>query len=447
MKNVLILGAGQSAPYLISFMLKEAEKNDWFVTVCDKDYDLAKSRINGSQYGIAVEFDVNDENLRKTQIKNADVVINFLSPMFQYLIALDCLTYSKHCITASYENVRIQDLHKDALRKGVLILNEMGLDPGIDHMSAMSIVNRVRKNRGIITSFTSYGSGLPAPEVNPNPLNYCITWNPRNVVMAGETGAQYMEKGKIKILSHHELFQRTWSVDVDGIGTLEAYPNRDSMIYKDLFKLEKVNTMIRGTLRYPGWSETWLQIIRLGIPNEIMKIPNLSEMTYAEFTEMFIPLNVAGTKLESRVANFLGINPTGKIMQNLKWLGLFSNEKVNSTATTPAEVMVHLLKDKLPLPDNARDMVALVHEIEAEYPDGKKEKITSTFIEYGEPGGHTAISKTVGLPAAIAAKLILLNDMPITGCQIPTHPVVYSKVLKELNDLGLKFNEKVIELS
>ncbi len=443
MKNVLILGAGQSTPYLINYMLKESEKHNWFVTVCDRDYELAASRIGENQNGVAIEFDVNDERMRKAQISKADVVINMLAPTFQYLIALDCLNYGKHMITASYENINIPDLHKDALRKNILILNEMGLDPGIDHMSAISLIHQIKDNGGKIRSFISYGSGLPAPEVEANPLHYCITWNPRNVVMAGESGAQYMENGKMKILPHHSLFQRTWSVEVEGIGMLEAYPNRDSLIYIDLFKIPEVETMIRGTLRYPGWSETWLQLVRLGFPNEGMRMPHLSAMTYQQLTETFLPLNDSGNRIKQRVANFLGINPTGSIMSKLEWLGIFSDQKIKGNPKTPAEVLRDLLIEKMPLPAGARDMVALVHEIEADYPDeNKKIRKTSTLIEFGEPNGFTAISKTVGLPAAIAAKLLLTDQLPITGCQIPTHPVIYNPVLKELENLGLKFTEK-----
>ncbi|MFC2084473.1 saccharopine dehydrogenase C-terminal domain-containing protein [Bacteroidota bacterium] len=444
MKNILILGAGQSSPYLISYLLNEAEKYDWFVTVGDKNYDLACKRIGGHPRGNAVEFDVNDEILRNTQINNADVIVNFLAPTFQYLIALDCLAHGKHVISASYENVRVADLHKDALRKGILILNEMGLDPGIDHMTAIQIINKIREKGGTITSFVSYGSGLPAPDTISNPLQYCITWNPRNVVMAGEAGAQYMEDGKLKILPHYEVFQRTWTVEVDDIGVFEAYPNRDSLVYQDLFELNKVHTMIRGTLRYPGWSETWLQIVKLGMPNESLKIPDLPNKTYSEFTEMFLPLYGGGSKLEARLARFLGINPTGKIMENLRWLGLLSSDKIDGNVKTSAEVLIQLVNKKMPLPPGGRDMVALVHEIKSTYPDRSNEieQIISTFTEFGEPGGFTAIAKTVGLPAAIAAKLLLRNELIITGCHIPTHHTIYTRVLEELKKEGMEFKEK-----
>ena len=448
MKNVLILGAGQSTPHLISYMLDNAEKYDWNVIVCDMNLELAKARIDNHPRGKAVEFDINNEDMRKSQIENSDIVINFLTPRFQHMVALDCLNYGKHCVTASYEDSKVADLNDDAVKKGILILNEMGLDPGIDHMSAMNIISKIKKDGGTIKSFISYGGALPAPEVKSNPLGYCMTWNPKNVAIAGKAGAQYMENQRVKLLAYHQLFQRTWAVEVDGIGTLEAYPNRDSLVYQHVFDLEKVDTMIRATLRNPGWSATWHQIVRLGMANEIMKIPNLAEKTYAEFTEMFIPLNASGTKIDTRIANFLNISPTGKIMDNLRWLGFFSNEKIGENFETAADVLTKVLKDKLPLPKGERDMVILVHEIECEYADenNRKEKIISTFVGYGENDVYTAISKTVGLPAAMAAKLILTGELQLTGTHIPTNPVIYTKVLEELKTVGINFKEKKEEL-
>jgi saccharopine dehydrogenase-like NADP-dependent oxidoreductase len=445
MKNIVVLGAGQSTPYLISFLLDNAEENNWFITICDRDYELAKKRLNGSQYGDAVEFDINDASLRKAYIQKADVIVNMLAPTFQYLIALDCLNHGTHCISTSYEDVRIQDLHKDALRKGILILNEMGLDPGIDHMTAMLIIDRVKENGGKISSFKSYGGGLPAPEAAAsNPFKYCITWNPRNVVMAGEYGAQFMEAGKLKILPHHEVFNRTWRVYVEGLGEFEAYPNRDSLVYQKLFHLGKVRTMIRGTIRYPGWSEVWSQIVKLGMANESLRIPNLSNKRYNEFTEMFLPTEVSGANVEERTANYLNISPTGNIIDKMRWLGLFSDEKIEANVKTAAEVLTNLLKHKMPLPKGARDMVALKHEMIASYNGNNKERITSSLIEYSDiKGGFTAISKLVGLPAAISVKLLLTDKLPITGCRIPTHPAIYNPVLKELSDYGVSFNEKV----
>ncbi len=448
MKNILILGAGQSAPYLISYLLDESQKNNWFVTVADRNVNLARAAVNGHPHGSGIEFDVNETEKRHALIQKSDVVVNFLTPTFQYLIALDCIRFGKHVVTASYENPRVAELKDDAKNKGILILNEMGLDPGIDHMSAMDIITGIREKRGTIKSFISYGSGIPAPEVQSNPLNYCITWNASNVVTAGDAGAQYLEDGMIKLLPHHKVFDRTWNVDINNLGTFEAYPNRDSLLYIKIFKLKKVNTMIRGTLRYPGWSETWNQIVKLGLYLDTFTLPEIGESSYREFTEMFLPLNVSGPKLEARVANYLNISPTGTIMQNLTWLGLFSDEKICKNFNTPMMLMTDLIKKKMPLPEGERDMVILHHEIIADYGENKKnEKTISTLVEYGDPTAKfTAIAKTVGAPAAIATKLLLKDELEITGCHIPTHPKIYTKVLEELKSLGIKFTEKTEEM-
>ena len=450
MKRILVLGAGQSAPYMISYLLDKAEKYNWFVTVGDRDPGLAKKAVKRHPKGSSIAFDINDSEMRWKQVESADVVINFLPPSFQYLLALSCIEKGTHMITASYQDEHMSHLNREAHSKGILILNEMGLDPGIDHMSAMSLIKTVKDRSGKIDVFKSYGSGLPAPDSASNPLGYVITWNPNNVVMAGEKGAQYLYKGKIKVLPHHEVFQRTWSVELDGVGKMEAYPNRDSLQYKELFGLDNVHTMIRGTLRYPGWSEIWLQIVRLGLANDTIQLANLKNITYREFVEMFLPLYVSSSKLEHRVANFLNISPTGNIMQKMEWLGLFSDEPVQcKQGNTAADVLVDLLKRKLKLPKNGKDMVAIVHEIEAFFPEEKnrREKITSTFVHYGETDGFTAISQTVGLPAALAAELLLIEKLPITGCHIPTHPAIYPVVLKELKNLGYKFKEKTEEIA
>jgi len=448
MKHILVLGAGQSAPYMISYLLDKAEENDWFITVGDMNPELAKKAVREHPRGSSIAFDVNDSELRWKQVEKADVVINFLPPSFQYLLALSCIEKGTHMITASYQDKNMPRLDREAHSKGILILNEMGLDPGIDHMSAMSLIKSVKDKGGIIDIFKSYGTALPAPDKITNPLKYVITWNPKNVVLAGDKGAQYLYKGKIKMLPYHEVFQRTWTVNLDGVGKMEAYPNRDSLLYKSLFGLDNVHTMIRGTLRYPGWSETWLQIIRLGLTNDTIQLANPKELTYRDLVEMFLPLHVSSSNLEHRVANFLDISPTGNIIQKMEWLGLFSDEPVQCHhECTAADVMVNLIKRKLEFPEDGKDMVALVHELEAVYPEqkNKREKTVSTFIKYGEPGGFTAIAQTVGLPAALAAELLLTDRLPITGCHIPTHPAVYPLILDALKNMGYKFIEKTEE--
>jgi saccharopine dehydrogenase-like NADP-dependent oxidoreductase len=448
MKNILVLGAGKSSPYLINYLLERAEKYDWFVTVGDLDIEMARKHVKGHARSNAIFFDVNDSELRSTQIEKSDVVINILAPRFQQIVALSCVRLGKHMISVSYQDRRILELEQDAHRRGVLLLTEIGLDPGIDHMSAAQLVHRLREKNGIIRTFQSYGGGLPAPDTIDNPMKYVISWNPRNVVMAGENGAQYLEDGKIKIIPYHNVFQHTWSVDVPGIGLMEAYPNRDSLYYQEQYGFSDAETVIRGTLRYPGWSETWFYIVRLGLPNEKLTIPNLAEKTYAELTEMFLPADTSSGDLEQRVANFLNISPTGQIMGNMRWLGLFSDEKIGLNIETSAGVMTHLLSKKLQLNDDAHDMVILQHKIEVEYPNEKnrRERILSTMIHYGEKAGFSSMAKSVGLPAAIVAKLLLLGKLPLTGCHIPTNQEIYNPVLNELAEEGFKFTEIITPL-
>lgn len=448
MKHILVLGAGKSSPYLISYLLQNAEKYDWFVTVGDYDLELARQRINNHPRGEAIEFDVNRSDMRAEQMKKTDVVLNILAPRFQHIIALTCIRFGKHMISVSYEDRRIREIEKDALRKNVLILTETGLDPGIDHMSAAELVQRIREKGGIIKSFESYGGGLPAPDSISNPFKYVISWNPRNVVMAGENGAQYLENGKIKIIPYHNVFRRTWPLEIDEIGTMEAYPNRDSLNYRVRYGFTKADTVIRGTIRYPGWAETWFYIMRLGLPNENLLIPDLQNRNYAEITEMFLPFSLTGKDLEKRVANYLDISPTGNIIEKMRWLGLFSEEKIGVPLETSAEVMTHLISKKLRLTSKMRDMVILLHRVLVEYPEEnhRQEEITSTMISYGEKAGFTSMAKSVGLPAALVAKLLLTDSLSLTGCHIPTHPSIYQPVLKELADEGFRFKEKIIHV-
>lgn len=442
MRNILVLGAGQSTPYLVHDLLQRAADLDWCVTVGDLDRDAAAERIEGHARGRAVHFDVNDASVRSAEIEKADVVINMLAPAFQHLVAWDCVAHGRHMLSVSYRDQAVRDLSRDAHRKGVLLLCELGLDPGIDHMSAVSTIERIRSAGGRILSFRSYGSGIPAPDQEVNPLRYAITWNPRNVVMAGEHGAQFMDGGKIKLVSFHNVFHHTWPVEVEGIGTLEAYPNRDAIAYMRTFGLEGVHTMIRGTLRYPGWCETWEKIVRLGLPNESLRIPNLGERTYREVVEMFLPETTSGARIEERLARFLHFSPTGRIMENLSWLGLFSEERIGCMGETPAAMLVHLLKKKLPRTEGMRDLVLIMHQLEVEYERERRERISTTMVAMGMANGFTAMSKTVGLPTAITARLLLTGRIELAGSHIPTHPSVYEPVLREIADEGIVFHSK-----
>ncbi len=442
MKKILVLGAGYSTPFLIRHLLDEAERNDWFVTVGDRDVALARRRVGRHPRAQAIPFDVSDPTLREEQVASHDVVVNMMPPAFQFLVADDCVRHGRSMVSASYEDMRMRELDDDAHRRGVLILSECGLDPGIDHMSAVDMVRRVRAEGARITAFRSYGGSVPAPEFDGNPLRYAITWNPRNVLMAGEAGASYLVDGRTKIVPWPEVFQRTWQIDIDGVGPMEVYPNRDSTYYRAQFGLDDVQTMIRGTLRYPGWCETWHQVVRLGIPNETVRIPSLHALTYRDLTEMFLPVHAGDGELETRIAQYLGISPTGRIMENLRWLGLFDDDPIPRGVRTVAEAMIHRLSQRLRLGPDDRDMVVLWHELEAEHPDGRRERVRTTMIEYGEPGGTTAIARTVGLPVALATAMILRDELPLTGCHIPVHPAVCSRILAALGEAGLRFDER-----
>ena len=418
-------------------------ERDWFVTVGDVDVEAARALVAGHPHGDAIAFDVNDESLRGTQIAKADVVVNLLPPLYQGLVAWDCVSHGRHMVSVSYQDQTVRDLSLDAQRKGVLLLCELGLDPGIDHMSAMRLITRLREEGCRITGFCSYGSGLPAPNQNHNPLRYAVTWNPRNVVMSGEDGTQYMEDGRIKIVPHHHVFHHTWAVEVDGVGTLEAYPNSDSLRYMQAFGLEDVRTMIRGTLRYPGWSETWAQIVRLGLPNEALQIPELASRSAREVIEMFLPSQTNGEDTAKRVANFLNISPTGRIMENMRWLGLFDDTPLECAGETAAAMLIHILTGKLRLEEGQRDMVVLVHQLDVERKRREKERITSTLVVEGEGKGITAMSRTVGLPVAHAVDILLAGDIALTGFHIPTHPAIYEPVLARLEADGLVFKEEI----
>jgi saccharopine dehydrogenase (NADP+, L-glutamate forming) len=449
MKRILVLGAGQSTPYLIHHLLRQSAELDWQVTVGDLDERLARERVGDHPRGRGIGFDINDETTRTAEIAEADVVINMLAPMFQSLVAWDCVNHGTHMLSVSYRDRSVRDLSPDAERKGVLLLCEMGLDPGIDHMSAMAVIERVRAEGGQITRFCSYGSGVPAPNQEQNPLRYAITWNPRNVVMASEHGAEYMEDGHVKLVPFHHVFYRTWPVDVEGVGRFEAYPNRDSLSYQRSFGLDHAHTVIRGTLRYPGWSETWAQVVRLGLPNENLRIADIQERSYRDVVEMFLPMTRNREPIEERVARFLQISPTGVIMQNLAWLGIFSDRKVVCNGNTPAAMLSHLLTERLPLAPGMRDMVIILHELDVHYPAGNRpdERISSTLVAEGDPNGFTAMAKTVGLPTALATRLLLTDKLTLSGSVIPTDRSIYEPILSDIAAEGLTFSEKVTVLN
>ncbi len=436
-----------SSPYLIHFLLEQARKENWRVTVADLDEGMARRRVGDHPNGETLAFDVNDAAQRRELIQGADVVVSLLAPQFQLMIAEDCLACGSHMVSASYASRELKALYDVAREKGLLLLAECGLDPGIDHMSSMEMIESIRADKGKVISFWSYGSGVPAPESISNPLKYAITWNPRNVVMAGEKGAQYLEHGHVKIVPRQRIFEQTWHVDVEGLGEMEAYSNRDSLSYPEVLGLKDVRTMVRATLRYPGFAGTWRQIVSLGLSDETIHIPDLQQRSYAEVVEMFLPLNLPGRNLPTRLSRLLNISPTGHIMQNLKWLGLFSEDKVSCKGDTAAAMLIDLLQKKLVLHEDECDMVVLQHEMEVEYEDKRRELRVSTMVHKGEAGGFTAMSRTVGLPAALAVCMILKEEILERGVLIPIHPGIYKPILEALASEGITFEHSVRKAS
>jgi len=445
MRRVVVLGAGRSAPYLIRHLVSLAPERGWHVTVADMHVDQARAAIGDASHAEAISLDATEEPELKKVIHGADVVANLLAPRFQAGVARHCIDAGAHMVSVSY--LARETLERDhwARDRGVLLLGEMGLDPGIDHMMAAMAVRSAVGHGGRITSFRSFGSGVPAPDSDSNPLRYLVTWNPWNVATSGAAGAQYLLDGDIRIVPHERLFLHTWPVEIDGVGTLEAYPNRDSLGYLEPFALNGVRTMVRGTLRWPGFCETWSKVVRLGLANDTVKIPRLAERSPREVVRMFLPIPVPLDRVEAAATLFLELNPTGQTMAHLRFLGLFDEEPSGCEGDTAAAMLAHLLQTRLaPAPDS-RDMVVIVHEMDVEYPrrELRPERLTYTMVEYGHPATMSAMAKTVGLPTALAVEMILDGRLDLVGCQLPTHPAICESVLAGLKARGLTFTERV----
>ena len=452
MKKIAILGAGQSSPFLIGHLLGLAAERGWLVTVGDRDPDLAAARVAGHPRGEAVAFDAAADGRLEALVTDADLVVNLMPPDLQLPIARECVHQYTHMVSVSYATPEIRELGEEAARRGVLLLMEIGLDPGIDHMATMALVDRLHRQGGIVESFVSYGSGVPAPDSVDNPLAYAITWSPRSVVLAGHDGAHFLRDGQLRAVPKHRVFDCTWPVEVPGVGLMTAYPNRDSLTYRQLFGLAQARTLIRGTLRHPGFCRAWRQVVRLGLNTERITVPRLAERSFAELVEMFLPAGLAGETVEERTAGFLGLAPEDPALASLRWLGLFSTEPCGVDGATVTDALVRLLLDKLRLPPGGRDMVVLLHELEVRYPDeagrdggaaARRQRVTATLVEYGEPDGITAMARTVGLPAALASRLVLDGEIDLSGCHIPTEPAVYEPILDELARNGVRFVETV----
>ena len=438
MTNILVFGAGKSSSYLIKYLLEQSSKFFWQITVADANINAALERIGNHNFGTACQLDIHQDELRKRLIKNADIVISMLPPSLHFLVAHDCLELRKNLVTASYVSPEIKSLHNEARDFGLLFMNEIGLDPGIDHMSAMKIIDEVERLGGDIYSFKSYCGGLVAPVSDNNPWHYKISWNPRNILNAGKSGAEFLLNGIENKLEYNELFKKYETIKVPNFGKLAAYANRDSLSYKNIYGLPNVKTMLRATFRYGEFCIGWHAIIALGLTKETDKF-DAKTMTYKEWFEK-ATLACEGNTIEEKIVYAADGNKLA--IELLDWLGIYANEKINLLVeATSADILLKRIEEKWKMQDHDKDMIVMHHEFEY----GRKNinaKLSSTLIVEGEDKTYTAMSKTVGLPMAIFTKLFLTKKFKnIIGVQIPISKDIYKPILKELTQYGIEFNE------
>ncbi|TVR82707.1 MAG: saccharopine dehydrogenase [Saprospirales bacterium] len=445
MNKVLILGAGRSSSALINYLLREGEVHNWTIAVADRDISAASSAVGESVTGMALELDINDPVERRKTIGSADIVVSLLPAFFHNIVASDCLELNKHLITASYVSSEMHDLAEKARSKGLVFMGEMGLDPGIDHMSAMEKIDEIKESGGTIHSFRSYTGGLVAPESDDNPWHYKFTWNPRNVVLAGMGTAQYLKEGRYKYIPYHRLFSRKKEVEIQGLGKYEMYPNRDSLLYRYAYKIEDIPTIVRGTLRHLGFCEAWDVFVKLGLTDDSYPIVNSEHLTYKELVESYLREEDQENSLFDRIASFTGLHPDSDALKKIEWTGLFSNEKIDLPNATPAQILEKLLLEKWKLQPHDKDMIIMQHEFVYTL-NGKKEELVSTMTLKGENANNTAMSKLVGLPVAIFVSLMLKGVDFRTDETRPVIREVYQPVLRELEKHGVVFQEKIREL-
>lgn len=439
MPSLLILGAGRSSSALIDYLLAQAQQKAWKITVGDLSDAAARERIGTSTQAKAIAFDVKKEGAEAV-IASHDVIISVLPAMYHPLVAKFCLKHRKHLLTASYVSPDMQGLHHEARNAGLLFLNECGLDPGIDHMSAMQIMDRIRSEGGELYSFESFTGGLIAPETDPgNPWRYKFTWNPRNVVMAGQGTAKFLQEGQYKYIPYHKLFHRVTPVEVPGYGRYEGYANRDSLGYRGLYGLQNIKTMLRGTLRNEGFCAAWDVLVQLGCTDDSYPMEGVSNMTHRSFLNSFTGYHPS-KKLEGKIADLAGVGIDGPELAKLRWSGLFDDSPVGLTEGTPAQVLEHILNKKWKLSPDDKDMIVMWHRFRFAK-GGRGQEIQSTLVAKGDNAIRTAMAKTVGLPLGIGAKLLLESKIKARGVVIPVTPEFYEPILTELKTLGIELKE------
>ena len=424
--------------------MEKSEVENLYVTIGDIDTQNAKKLLDNNSRGKAIVLDVFNEASRQKAIQESDIVISMLPARFHIEVAKDCLTLGKNMVTASYVSKEMEALHDEVCAKGLIFMNEIGVDPGIDHMSAMKVIDNIRNQGGKMLLFESFTGGLIAPESDDNLWHYKFTWNPRNVVIAGQGGAaKFLQEGTYKYIPYHRLFRRTEFLDVDGFGRFEAYANRDSLKYQESYGLQDIKTMYRGTIRRVGFSRAWQVFVLLGMTDDSYTIDDSENMSYRDFINSFLPYSPTDS-VELKFRHQLKIDQDDMVWDKFEELDIFSSKKmVGLKKATPAQILQKILMDKWTLDPTDKDMIVMYHKFGYEL-NGKKQQIDSTMVVLGEDQTYTAMAKTVGLPVAIATLSILNGNITTPGVQIPIAKEVYNPILSELEAFDIKFNEKQV---
>ncbi len=440
-RKILVVGAGKSTFYLLDYLLGKAKEERLHLTIGDLNTTAIGSDIKSHPCCSVIALNVFDEEERKKAIEASDIVISMLPAMLHSKVAMDCITFSKHLVTASYVSEELAALDSAAKEKGLIFMNEIGLDPGIDHMSAMQIIDGIRAKGGKMILFESFCGGLVAPESDNNLWNYKFTWNPRNVVLAGQGGAaKFIQEGTYKYIPYHKLFRRTEFLDIEGYGKFEVYANRDSLKYREIYGLSDILTLYRGTMRRVGFSKAWNMFVQLGMTDDSYTIENSEGMTYRQFVNLFLSYSPTDS-VELKTRHYLKIDQDDIMWDKLVELNIFdSSKKITLKNATPAQILQKILEDSWTLADEDKDMIVMYHKFGYEL-DGKKKQIDSNMVVLGENRTHTAMAKTVGLPVAIATLLILNKKITSPGVQLPLKKEVYEPILTELKNFGIHFKE------
>ena len=442
MRTILIIGAGRSASSLIQYLLSKSEKENLHLVIGDLSLALAQKKTKNHTNATAIALDIFDENQRKAAIENANIVISMLPAYLHIQVAKDCIIYKKHLVTASYVSDAMQELDAAAKENNLIFMNEIGLDPGIDHMSAMKVINEIKEKGGEMLLFESFCGGLVAPESDTNLWNYKFPWAPRNVVLAGQGGAaKFIQEGTYKYIPYCNLFRRTEFLQVEGYGRFEGYSNRDSLKYRSVYGLDNVLTLYRGTIRRVGFSKAWNMFVQLGMTDDSYVMEDSENMSYREFVNSFLPYHPTDS-VEIKTRLILKIDQDDIMWDKLLELDLFNpNKKVGLKNATPAQILEKILTDSWTLQQDDKDMIVMYHKFGYEI-HGKKEQIDSKMVCIGDDQTYTAMAKTVGLPVAMATLLILNGKITTPGVQLPIRKEVYEPILKELEEYGVVFKEQ-----